>query len=118
MFSLSPSRDEFWPPVEWLVPSRAAGSHGRVPAHEDAQEDPGTPVVRVLCYLRQDGAAHLHGKRCNVLNLVQYAGLEYASLFVSRVQCSTKDFKGILVTLCTSMSPCMFVYSHLFHATN
>lgn len=58
------SGDEFRPPTERLVPPPAAGAHGRVPAHEDAQEDPGTPVVRVLRHLRQDRAPHLHGKSC------------------------------------------------------
>ncbi len=56
------SRDELQPPAERFLPSPAAGAHGRVPAHEDAQEDPGTPVVRVLRDLRQDGAAYFHGK--------------------------------------------------------
>lgn len=58
------SRDELRAPAEWLLPSPAAGAHGRVPAHEDAQEDPGTPVVRVLRHLRQDGTTHLHGNLC------------------------------------------------------
>lgn len=56
------SRDELRPPAERLLPPPAAGANGRVPAHEDAQEDPGTPVVRVLRHLRQDRATHLHGE--------------------------------------------------------
>lgn len=60
---LRPSRDELRPPTQRLLPSPAAGAHGRVPTHEDAQEDPGTLVVRVLRHLRQDGPTHLHGKR-------------------------------------------------------
>lgn len=57
------SGDELWPPAERLLPPPAAGSHGRVPAHEDAQEDPGAPVICVLRDLRQDGTTHLHGKK-------------------------------------------------------
>lgn len=61
---LNPSSgDELWPPAERLIPPPAAGSHGRVPAHEDAQEDPGAPVICVLRDLRQDGTTHLHGKK-------------------------------------------------------
>lgn len=61
---LNPSSgDELWPPAERLLPPPAAGSHGRVPAHEDAQEDPGAPVICVLRDLRQDGTTHLHGKK-------------------------------------------------------
>lgn len=61
---LSFSGDELRPPTERLLPPPAAGAHGCVPAHEDAQEDPGTPVVRVLCDLRQDRTTHFHGKGC------------------------------------------------------
>lgn len=42
------SRDELRSATEWLLPSPAAGAHGRVPTHEDAQEDPGTSVICVL----------------------------------------------------------------------
>lgn len=64
ILSLPSSRDELRAPAEWLLPSPAAGAHGCVPAHEDAQEDSGTPVVRVLRHLRQDGTTHLHGNLC------------------------------------------------------
>lgn len=64
--SLSSSWDELQSQTEWIVPSPAAVAHSRVPAHEDAQEDPGTPVVCVLCYIRQDRTTHLYGKGCSV----------------------------------------------------
>lgn len=56
------SGDELQPGAERLLPSAAAGAHRCVPTHEDAQEDPGTSVVRVLRHLRPDGAPHLHRK--------------------------------------------------------
>lgn len=63
LFFSPSSRDKLWPATERLIPPPAAGAHGRVPAHEDAQEDPGTPLVRVLCDIRQDGTTHLHCKK-------------------------------------------------------
>lgn len=62
MFFLTSSGDELLPSTEWRLPSPSAGAHGRVHTHEDAQEDTGTLVVRVLRDLRQDGATHLHRK--------------------------------------------------------
>lgn len=46
--SVDSSGDELWPPAQRLLPPAAAGPHRRVPAHEDAQEDPGTPVICLL----------------------------------------------------------------------
>lgn len=56
------SGDQLQPWTERLLPSAAAGAHGRVPAHEDAQEDSGTPVVCVLRNLWPYGATYLHCK--------------------------------------------------------
>ena len=56
------SGDKLWPSTERFLPSPTAGAHSRVPAHEDAQKDPRTPVIRVLRHLRQDRTAHLHGE--------------------------------------------------------
>lgn len=63
--SLTSSGYELWPSTEWFLPSPATGAHCCVPAHEDAQKDPRTPVVRVLCHLRQDRTTHLHGNAAN-----------------------------------------------------
>lgn len=93
---LSFSGDELRPPTERLLPPPAAGAHGRVPAHEDAQEDPGTPVVRVLRDLRQDGTTHFHGKGCG------------ACVWASVLTC------GIWLTVCRlCVCVCVFVTSCL-----
>ena len=44
------------------VPLRSRPSLLHLPAHEDAPEDSGTPVLGVLCSIRPDGQAHLYGK--------------------------------------------------------
>lgn len=109
------SRDELRPPTERLIPPPAAGAHGRVPAHEDAQEDPGTPVVRVLRDLRQDGTTHLHGKGCSgcvcirgvcVCVCVDLWNTSHCWRRLCVFRCLRSLFKVISVTLLgTSVSP-------------
>lgn len=65
--SLDSSGDELWPAAERLLPPAAAGPHCCVPAHEDAQEDPGTLVIRVLRDLWQDRTTHLHSRKNTVV---------------------------------------------------
>lgn len=73
MIFLCPSSgDELQPPTERLLPPPSAGAHSCLPTHEDAQEDPGTPVVGVLRNLRPDGPPHLHSKKA-VIFLVFFA---------------------------------------------